>query len=61
MMIKIILNKMHVLLNLKFVKAIMNYRRKSTEGWAVGCIFLDIVGGIFSMAQMLLNAYNYSK
>jgi hypothetical protein len=39
----------------------MNYRRKSTEGWSIGNILLDFTGGILSMLQMILNAYNYSK
>lgn len=39
----------------------MNYRRKSTIGWSIGCVFLDIIGGVFSILQMLLNAYNYGK
>lgn len=39
----------------------MNYRRKSTVGWSIGCIFLDIIGGIFSILQMLLNAYNHGN
>lgn len=39
----------------------MNYRRKSTIGWSIGCIFLDIFGGIFSMMQMVINAYNYGN
>jgi hypothetical protein len=39
----------------------MNYRRKSTEGWSIGNILLDFTGGILSMLQMILNAYNFSK
>jgi hypothetical protein len=39
----------------------MNYRRKSTEGWSIGNIFLDFTGGLLSMLQMVLNAYNYCK
>lgn len=37
----------------------MNYRRKSTVGWSIGNILLDFTGGILSMAQMILNAYNF--
>lgn len=37
----------------------MNYRRKSTVGWSIGNILLDFTGGILSMLQMILNAYNY--
>lgn len=46
---------------IKYVpQAYMNYRRKSTEGWSIGNIFLDFTGGILSMLQMILNAYNYN-
>ena len=37
----------------------MNYRRKSTTGWSIGNILLDFTGGVLSMLQMILNAYNY--
>ncbi|XP_043249562.1 cystinosin homolog isoform X2 [Colletes gigas] len=40
-------------------QAFYNYKRKSTVGWSIGNIFLDFTGGIFSMLQMILNAYNY--
>lgn len=39
----------------------MNYRRKSTVGWSIGNVLLDFVGGMLSMLQMMLNAYNYGK
>lgn len=42
-------------------QAILNYRRKSTSGWSIGNILLDFTGGILSMLQMILNAYNYGK
>jgi len=46
---------------IKYVpQAFMNYRRKSTEGWSIGNILLDFTGGILSMLQMILNAYNYN-
>nr|CAD7596803.1 unnamed protein product [Timema genevievae] len=38
----------------------MNYQRKSTLGWSIGNIFLDFTGGMLSMLQMILNAYNYN-
>ena len=40
---------------------IFNIRRKSTAGWSIYMIYLDIVGGSTSMMQMLTIAYNYSK
>ncbi|XP_015182815.1 PREDICTED: cystinosin homolog isoform X1 [Polistes dominula] len=45
---------------IKYVpQAFYNYRRKSTVGWSIGNIFLDFTGGVLSMLQMILNAYNY--
>lgn len=47
---------------MKYVpQAVLNYRRKSTSGWSIGNILLDFTGGILSMLQMILNAYNYGK
>ncbi|XP_044754921.1 cystinosin homolog [Coccinella septempunctata] len=40
-------------------QAYMNYRRQSTQGWSIGNIFLDFTGGMLSMLQMLINAFNY--
>lgn len=37
----------------------MNYTRKSTIGWSIGNVLLDFTGGILSMLQMMLNAFNY--
>jgi len=36
-----------------------NYRRKSTAGWSIGNVLLDLTGGTLSIAQMFLLAYNY--
>ncbi|XP_078050353.1 lysosomal cystine transporter cystinosin isoform X2 [Augochlora pura] len=45
---------------IKYVpQAVYNYKRKSTVGWSIGNIFLDFTGGVLSMLQMILNAYNY--
>jgi len=45
---------------IKYVpQAYMNYKRQSTVGWSIGNIFLDFTGGILSMLQMIINAYNY--
>jgi cystinosin len=47
---------------IKYVpQAVLNYRRKSTQGWSIGNILLDFTGGILSMTQMMLNSYNYSN
>ena len=42
-------------------QAYMNFVRKSTEGWSIGNVLLDFAGGIFSILQMILDAYNYGK
>lgn len=39
----------------------MNYKRQSTEGWSIETVLLDIAGGVFSVMQMFMNAYNYGK
>ena len=36
----------------------MNYRKKSTQGWSIENILLDLLGGLFSMLQMVMVAYN---
>lgn len=30
----------------------MNFRRKSTVGWSIGNILLDLVGGLLNFGQM---------
>lgn len=35
-----------------------NYRHKSTRGWSVGNILLDLSGGLASLLQMVLVAHN---
>ncbi len=39
-------------------QAVMNYRRKSTMGWSIGNVLLDFSGGILSITQMFMLAYN---
>jgi cystinosin len=34
----------------------VNYKRKSTAGWSIGQILLDFSGGIFSMAQLIIDS-----
>lgn len=47
---------------IKYVpQAVMNYRRQSTMGWSIGNVLLDFAGGLLSVLQMMLNAYNYSE
>ena len=34
-----------------------NYRQQSTEGWSIGQIVLDVVGGLLSLAQLVLDSW----
>ncbi|BHF79028.1 hypothetical protein SprV_0602214500 [Sparganum proliferum] len=44
---------------LKFTpQAIFNCRRRSTEGWSIGQIICDFIGGVLSILQMIVIAYN---
>lgn len=46
---------------IKYVpQAWMNKRRRSTEGWSIGNILLDITGGVLSVLQMFFLAANYN-
>ncbi|GAA5839234.1 hypothetical protein JCM11251_006014 [Rhodosporidiobolus azoricus] len=38
-------------------QAVINYKRKSTEGWSVGNILLDFTGGSLSLAQLVLDSW----
>ena len=33
-----------------------NYKRKSTVGWSIGQILLDLTGGVLSIAQLLIDS-----
>lgn len=37
-------------------QALLNYRLKSTVGWSIENILLDLTGGILSLAQLLVDA-----
>lgn len=39
-------------------QAMLNYRRKSTSGWNIWNNFLDIMGGILSLLQLILDSWN---
>ena len=39
-------------------QALLNYRRKSTEGFAVGMMIFDLIGGAASLLQMAFLAIN---
>ena len=46
---------------IKFIpQVVMNYRHKSTRGWSVGNVVLDLAGGLASLLQMILVALNSS-
>lgn len=42
-----------------FPQLLWNYQRKSTEGWSIFNVLMDLIGGVFSVIQTLL-LYNYS-
>jgi len=48
----------HYIVFCTVIQALMNFRRKSTVGWSIGNILLDFTGGVLSMLQMFLIAYN---
>ncbi|KAE8307164.1 PQ loop repeat-domain-containing protein [Aspergillus transmontanensis] len=37
-------------------QAWVNYKRKSTQGWHIGQILLDLVGGVLSLIQLFLDS-----
>ncbi|KAF9520392.1 hypothetical protein BS47DRAFT_1323917 [Hydnum rufescens UP504] len=42
----------------KFIPQVWNnFRRKSTVGWSIGNIVLDLTGGILSFVQLMIDAY----
>ncbi|KAI3970335.1 hypothetical protein MKX01_023982 [Papaver californicum] len=50
-----VFNKIQVTMAIiKYIPQVfLNFKRKSTDGWAIGCILLDLVGGVTNYAQML--------
>uniref|UniRef100_T1J5Q5 Cystinosin homolog n=1 Tax=Strigamia maritima TaxID=126957 RepID=T1J5Q5_STRMM len=40
-------------------QAYQNWKCKSTTGWSIGYVFLDIIGGLNSIVQMMLISYNF--
>lgn len=51
--------KLAVTISKYIPQAYFNFKRKSTEGWSIGNILLDFTGGVLSILQMCLIAYNY--
>ena len=33
-----------------------NYRRKSTVGWSINQVLLDLIGGVLSIAQLVIDS-----
>ncbi|PIA30414.1 hypothetical protein AQUCO_05600098v1 [Aquilegia coerulea] len=42
-------------------QVVMNFRRKSTEGWSIGNILLDMLGGVTNYAQMAMQSIDQSS
>ncbi|VDK35947.1 unnamed protein product [Taenia asiatica] len=53
--------KLFVTLIKYFPQLILNCRRRSCVGWSLCNFILDFIGGVLSIAQMLINAYNYGE
>lgn len=62
------LTEMHKIYTVGYVKLLItvvkycpqawvNYKRKSTVGWSIYQILLDVFGGIFSLLQLFLDSY----
>ncbi|XP_042496536.1 cystinosin homolog [Macadamia integrifolia] len=46
-----------IMTTIKYIpQAIMNFGRKSTEGWSIGNILLDLLGGLMNYAQMAMQS-----
>lgn len=43
------------------MQAIMNFRRKSTDGFSIGNILLDLTGGVTNYGQMAMQSIDQSK
>lgn len=44
-----------------FPQVYINYKRQSTEGFAIMNRLLDLVGGLLSILQMVINAWNFGQ
>lgn len=44
-----------------WIQVYWNYKRKSTVGWSIFNILLDLTGGTFSVAQNMLNVLQKGK
>lgn len=48
-----------IMLNPK-IQAVMNFMLKSTDGFCIGNVFLDFIGGISNVAQMVTQSIDQS-
>ena len=39
-------------------QVLLHFQRKSTIGWSIATVFSDLIGGIFSILQMVVISYN---
>ncbi|XP_071041219.1 cystinosin isoform X2 [Parasteatoda tepidariorum] len=53
--------KLGVTLTKYIPQVVYNYQRKSTVGWSIGTVLFDVVGGLFSIGQMFITAYNFEQ
>ena len=42
-------------------QAFMNYKRKSTRGWTIWNVVLDLTGGLFSFIQLAMDSWNINN
>jgi len=49
--------KLYVTIAKYIPQAWNNFRRKSTVGWSIGNIVLDLTGGVLSFVQLMIDAY----
>lgn len=57
--VAIILGNVKVVLSMsKYIpQVVYNYKRKSTKGWSMDAVLLDLIGGILSLMQLFLDGY----
>lgn len=49
-----------IIVLLKYIpQVILNFQRRSTKGWSIFTVFLDINGGILSILQLFLDCWNH--
>ena len=45
----------------KCPQAVMNFLRKSTDGFSIGYVLLDFSGGTLNYAQMIIQSFDQSN